>query len=75
MILGTVTGSLWATKKCEALRNNLKTVPAGAEESASYYRNVIVAGMEQVRADADLLEQITDKSYWPYPTYSDLLFY
>ena len=26
-------------------------------------------------ADADRLETLTDKSYWPYPTYSDLLFY
>ena len=26
-------------------------------------------------ADADAIEELTDKSYWPYPTYSDLLFY
>ena len=25
--------------------------------------------------DVDVLEELTDKSYWPYPTYSDLLFY
>ena len=31
--------------------------------------------MERMRQDADLLEQLTDKSYWPYPTYADLLFY
>ena len=30
---------------------------------------------EQLRDQADILESITDKSYWPYPTYSDLLFY
>ena len=24
---------------------------------------------------ADGLELITDKSYWPFPTYADLLFY
>ncbi len=71
--LSTTTDSLY--EKCERLRNDLKSVPCGAEESALYYRNVIVADMELVRADADLLEQITDKSYWPYPTYSDLLFY
>ena len=27
------------------------------------------------RQYADILEQLTDKKYWPYPTYSDLLFY
>ena len=36
---------------------------------------VVIAGMNAIRKDADFLEQITDKSYWPYPTYSDLLFY
>ena len=25
--------------------------------------------------DADLLEKLTAKSYWPYPMYSDILFY
>ena len=34
-----------------------------------------VAAMDAARADADRLETLTDKSYWPYPTYSDLLFY
>ena len=23
----------------------------------------------------DLLEKLTDKSYWPYPIYSDILYY
>ena len=40
-----------------------------------YYHDVIVAGMDVIRTDADTLEQLTDKKYWPYPTYSDLLFY
>ena len=40
-----------------------------------YYRKTIIPAMETARADADLLETLTDQSYWPYPTYSDLLFY
>ena len=40
-----------------------------------YYHNVITRDMQKVRSFADTLEQLTDKSYWPYPTYSDLLFY
>ena len=39
--------------------------PSGWEDEA---RNAI-------RSEADVLEAMTDKSYWPYPTYSDLLFY
>jgi glutamine synthetase len=31
--------------------------------------------MNSLRRYADELEAITDKSYWPYPTYSDILFY
>jgi glutamine synthetase type III len=31
--------------------------------------------MNAIRSAADMLETLTDKSYWPYPTYFDLLFY
>ena len=60
----------------EKLHNCLAAVPLGdPEPRARYYRNVIVPVMEEVRAEADMLEALTDKKYWPYPTYSDLLFY
>ena len=36
---------------------------------------MIVPLMEELRKQADVLEKNTAKSYWPYPTYSDLLFY
>lgn len=60
---------------CEKLRADLAAVPKDVNDAVAYYHDVIVSGMELVRQDADLLEQLTDKSYWPYPTYSDLLFY
>jgi glutamine synthetase len=60
----------------EKLHNCLAAVPQTAPEAASiYYRNVIVPAMDAVREEADLLGTLTDKGYWPYPTYSDLLFY
>ena len=31
--------------------------------------------MAELRGQADILEKNTAKAYWPYPTYSDLLFY
>ena len=60
---------------CEKLTAALKTVPADAEEAALYYHDVILSDMDAVRAQADLLETLTEKSFWPFPTYSDLLFY
>ena len=61
--------------KCEKLQEHLKKVPQNSEEAVAYCRDVIVADMESMRQDADILEQLTDKKYWPYPTYSDILFY
>ena len=59
----------------EALRFSLAAVPAEPQTAAGYYHDVVIPGMVAVRTEADALEALTDKSYWPYPTYSDLLFY
>ena len=62
--------------RCEAMAADLKKVPSGdTAAAAEYYGTVIVADMAAARAQADILETLTDKAYWPYPTYSDLLFY
>ena len=58
-----------------SLKEALLQVPAEAEEAALYYRQVVCGYMEEVRRQADILETLTDKAHWPYPTYSDLLFY
>ncbi len=57
------------------LSDKLTAIPSETEAAADYMSQMIVPAMESLRVDADLLEQLTDKSYWPYPTYSDLLFY
>ena len=59
----------------EKLHADLKRVPADSKEAMQYYSEVIIPDMSAVRADADFLEKLTAKSYWPYPIYSDLLFY
>lgn len=59
----------------QSLKKALCQVPEEPEEAAMYYRQVICAYMEEVRRQADILETLTDKAHWPYPTYSDLLFY
>ena len=59
----------------DTLRHTLDAVPREAEAAAAYYHDTIVPGMSAIRSAADNLEALTDKSHWPYPTYSDLLFY
>ena len=71
--LSAATDSLY--EKCDKLRQDLNNIPEGSEAVVAYYHEVIASGMESLRNDADILEQLTDKTYWPYPTYSDLLFY
>ena len=42
---------------------------------ADYYHDVVLPAMEEVRIPADKLEMLVGKKYWPFPTYSDILFY
>ena len=60
---------------CERLQQDLAHIPQGKENIVNYYHDTIVTDMQQLREQADILESLTDKSYWPYPTYSELLFY
>ena len=60
---------------CEKLNEDLNAVPTCNVEAANYFSKVIIPEMDAVRAEADKLELLTDRSYWPFPTYSDLLFY
>ena len=58
-----------------ALNELLAAVPKNPEAASFYYHDRIIPQMETMRTHADILEANTAKSYWPYPTYSDLLFY
>ena len=42
---------------------------------AFFIRDKIVTGMETLRLSIDEAETLVATKYWPYPTYSDLLFY
>ncbi len=41
---------------------------------AQFFRDTVASCMTEVRAVADELETIVASKYWPFPTYSDLLF-
>ena len=72
-LLGDTTDKLHEATK--DLYIALQSVPADAEAASRYYHDQIIPRMNILRDHADLLERTTAKSYWPYPTYSDLLFY
>ena len=59
----------------ESLVSLLKSAPTDSLERANHFSDKVVPAMAEVRKDADLLEKLTAKDYWPYPTYSDILFY
>lgn len=45
-----------------------------SEKLAKYYHDTILSQMNEVRAISDELETLVGKDYWPFPTYTDLLF-
>ena len=63
----------------EKLQNAMDKIPEDIPESmeiklAAYYRDDILPQMDSVRKYADSLELIVGKEYWPFPTYTDLLY-
>ena len=45
-----------------------------ARERAFFFKDQIKPAMMRLRRPCDALEQIVDKSCWPFPTYEDMLF-
>ena len=60
----------------EALEQSMKAIVAEEEPLAvaAYMHDRVLPSMREVRRIADQLEQVTDKTYWPFPTYDQLLF-
>ncbi len=58
-----------------ALERAVKGADTSADmlTQAQYTRDVVIAAMSDVRAAGDALELLVGKSYWPMPTYQDLL--
>lgn len=46
----------------------------GTQEQADFYKDTVLASMNQLRDTADQLELLTAKDRWPLPTYTDLLY-
>lgn len=41
---------------------------------AMYYKDTVVTAMAELRKTSDALEELTSSSFWPYPSYGDMLF-
>ena len=44
------------------------------QEKAHYYQQHVLSKMNELRKIGDSMETDTAKKYWPYPSYTDLLF-
>ncbi|MBP5308221.1 MAG: glutamine synthetase type III, partial [Clostridia bacterium] len=61
------------TSELEAAVRKAETI-ADVKAAAVCYRDNVVSAMERVRAAADEMETLCASSYWPMPTYGELLF-
>ena len=58
------------------LESAVSAFPAGDDllAAARYMHDTVLPAMSNLRSSADALEQLTERSYWPFPTYNELLF-
>lgn len=61
--------------KTDELDECVSACPSEVESAAFYAADKIIVKMEEARKISDELEKMTDKSFWPIPTYSEILFY
>ena len=60
---------------CAKMEDDLDAIPADATAAMNYCHDVLIPDMAKAREAADQLETLTASDYWPFPVYSDLLFY
>ncbi|MGN0822755.1 MAG: glutamine synthetase type III, partial [Candidatus Gallimonas sp.] len=56
------------------LEKDLSEMPEGEVPASMKMAHVVVPDMEEVRRCADSMEKLCSSDYWPYPTYTDLLY-
>ncbi len=55
--------------------DSAKAIETSTQAKADAYRNVVFARMGAIRTIIDKIEPDVDAAVWPYPTYTDILFY
>lgn len=58
----------------EKIESDLKKRPSDSTKCMKYSRDTILKDMNKAREIADELEELTDRDFWPFPVYSDMLF-
>lgn len=58
----------------EKLERDLTEIPEGQKAASGRMAHVIVPDMEEVRRVADGMEKLCAREYWPFPSYTDLLY-
>ena len=74
---GTATLLQETKDKLTTLENNIAKAQASEEEIfevATMWRDDVFGMMQSLRETVDTIEELVDDSYWPIPTYVDLLF-
>ena len=56
------------------LEKDLSEMPSGEGPASQKMAHVIVPDMEEIRRCADGMEKLCAAAYWPFPTYTDLLY-
>lgn len=62
------------SKELAKTRKEAKKIVDNMEEKAVFYRDKVLAAMDDARKIIDRMEAIASHEFWPYPTYSELLF-
>ncbi|MDD5823858.1 MAG: glutamine synthetase III [Firmicutes bacterium] len=61
-------------KACTSIEDAIASVPSDDEAAMYFCRDTIIPAMNDAREAADTLETLVDRRFWPFPTYSELLF-
>ncbi len=74
--LSSVNDSIYAkTSELEKMLGNINiSISIDSEKAAYEIRDRLIPLMNELRVFCDRAETMTDKEYWPFPTYTELLF-
>ncbi|MBQ4648582.1 MAG: glutamine synthetase III [Clostridia bacterium] len=73
VLCGTLGGIFSAEKALEVALDGVKSA-SDRQAKAEYYRDKVIPAMKELRKVVDSAETVTDRSAWPYPSYSQLLY-
>ena len=58
----------------DKLEKDLLEMPEGEGPASQKMAHVILPDMEEIRRCADAMEKLCSSAYWPYPSYTQLMY-